>query len=146
MMPARPISTFATEGWHRPSSARSAHYFRPSDLTPYPMRSLCDHWTSSEDIRPLLTVGATGRACRTCKQILVDMLLAPQTEPWFPEPHDPEPIGPEERPYRNTLGDRLRAFEDLLTLPGGTIDDLNRRNARRVITEARQALAEAGTR
>jgi hypothetical protein len=143
MMPARPISTFATEGWHRPSSAHSAHYFRPSDVTRDPLQSLCDHWTSSEDIRPLLTTGVTGRACLTCRQIVVDMLLAPQTEPWFPEP---APIGPHERPYRNSLGDRLRAFEDLLTLPGGTIDDLNRRDARRIIAEARQALAEASTR
>lgn len=51
-------------------------------------------------------------------------------------------IGPLERPMRNTLDDRLRAFEELLALPGGRIDDLNRRAARNIIIEARAALKE----
>jgi hypothetical protein len=48
--------------------------------------------------------------------------------------------GPQERPPRNTLDDRLRALSDLLTIPGARIDDLNRRTARTVIDEARTEL------
>lgn len=87
-MPARPLSTFASEGWYRPSSARSTHYFRPSDVTRDPLRSLCDHWTAGEGIRPSFTVGAQGRACQACKRSVLDMLLAPQSEPWFPPAFD----------------------------------------------------------
>lgn len=50
-------------------------------------------------------------------------------------------LGPAERPMRNTLDDRLRALETLLALPGGAIDELNRRGARKVVSDARTALA-----
>lgn len=86
-MPARPLETFASEGWYRPSSGRNEHYFRPTGHDEPALRSLCDHWSSSADIRPHLTPAVVRSACAACKEPWIAMLLAPHSEPWFPPQH-----------------------------------------------------------
>ena len=78
-MPARPIETFQSEGWYRPSGARSEHYFRPSDrmsarLGTPSLEAICAPknglgYGSGEGIRPWLESTARGRVCKQCAQI-----------------------------------------------------------------------------
>ncbi len=85
-MPARPIETFQSEGWYRPSGARSEHYFRPSDrmsarLGTPSLEAICAPtnglgYGSDEGIRPWLESTARGRVCKQCAQIQEAALFA----------------------------------------------------------------------
>ena len=85
-MPARPIETFQSEGWYRPSGARSEHYFRPSDrmsarLGTPSLEAICAPknglgYGSGEGIRPWLESTARGRVCKQCAQIQEAALFA----------------------------------------------------------------------
>lgn len=100
-MPARPIETFQSEGWYRPSGARSEHYFRPSDrmsarLGTPSLEAICAPknglgYGSSEGIRPWLESTARGRVCKQCAQIQEAALFAEGD--WFGS-GDPSPSGP----------------------------------------------------
>ena len=103
-MPARPIETFQSEGWYRPSGARSEHYFRPSDrmsarLGTPSLEAICAPknglgYGSGEGIRPWLESTAMGRVCKQCAQIQEAALFAEGD--WFgsADPvHPPMPVG-----------------------------------------------------
>ncbi|WIE54206.1 hypothetical protein [Curtobacterium sp. MCBD17_003] len=86
-MPARPLSTFQSEGWTRPHRARAEHYFRPqlalAAESDAPLGSVCGRYLSGHGIRPVLTPTATRTACQVCAQRVWAQLLAPQSESWF---------------------------------------------------------------
>lgn len=88
-MTARPISTFASEGWARPSGARTVHYYRPGGHLG--LTSVCGSWQASEGIRPHLTVtpgitttGGARPVCQRCDRRVHDELRRTD-RPWFDE-------------------------------------------------------------
>jgi len=87
-MTARPLSTFQSEGWHRPSRARADHYFRPSAVmalrmsSPGALQSLCGKYGSGGAIRPWLKHTPKGR-CQECNRHLLAVFNGPHDGPWF---------------------------------------------------------------
>lgn len=91
-MSARPLSTFQSEGWYRPSTARSQHYYRPPvedtmNLGPESVVTLCGRYGHGGGIRPWLTPHPLNRAkrCARCDHIVTAQLMQPSDAPWFPE-------------------------------------------------------------
>lgn len=87
-MSARPIESFQSEGWYRPTGAHSQHYFRLNDSGKWDMGdgsvvSVCGNYGSGGGIRPFLAVTAKGRRCQKCNKAVLAQLLAPQSEGWF---------------------------------------------------------------
>lgn len=96
-MSGRPFETFQSEGWYRPSGARSIHYYRPPvvdtmHLGEHAVVTLCGVYGSAGGIRPWLDhtphPGAT--RCRKCEGLVTAQLNAPDPSPWFPESPDLE--------------------------------------------------------
>lgn len=89
-MSARPIETFQSEGWYRPTGARSQHYFRLNsegkwDMGDGSVVSVCGNYGSGGGIRPFLAItSASGRCCQKCSAAVTAQLFAPQAEGWFP--------------------------------------------------------------
>jgi hypothetical protein len=85
---ARPFWTFQTEGWYRPSRARSDHYFRPPRFPQsetYDTEAVCaahgSGWALGIGFRPhLRNHPQKGKACRKCERLVRAELDSPD---WF---------------------------------------------------------------